>query len=138
MGTSGAPAVKDVQFADAELTVYDVIESDADMAEEITAGAEHAKQVADRCQKLVSSLESLQAELAAKSVPGRLLGWCTRLIERANVVETKADALAKGLPAASEAIRHAGEVAAEYDKHPADVTKDMGHTAPADASYHQE
>ncbi|PJE97150.1 hypothetical protein CUT44_14310 [Streptomyces carminius] len=134
----GAPAVQNVQFNDAELTVYDVIESDKDMAEEILLGAEHARVVADRCQDLVSSLESLHSELVAKSVPGRLVGWCARLIERAGVVEAKAEALTQGLPRASEAIAHAGQVAAEYDKRPADVTRDMGHTAPADASYHQE
>lgn len=134
----GAPAVKNVQFTDAELTVYDVIESDEDMAQEILAGAEHARMVADRCQNLVTSLESLHSELTAKSVPGRLIGWCARLIERAGVVETKAAKLADGLPRASEAIAHAGEVAAQYDKHPADVTREMGHTAPADASYHKE
>lgn len=134
----GAPAVQDTQFVDADLTVYDVIESDEDMAVEILAGAEHAKLVADRCERLVSSLESLHAELSAKFVPGVLIGWCARLIERAGVVETKAEELAAGLPRASEAIAHAGQVAADYDKHPADVTRDMGHTAPADASYHQE
>jgi hypothetical protein len=134
----GAPAVRDTQFTDADLTVYDVIDSDQDMAQEILAGAEHAKLVADRCQNLVSSLESLHAELTAKSVPGGLIGWCARLIERAGVVETKAEGLAAGLPRASEAIAHAGQVAADYDKHPADVVRDMGHTAPADASYHQE
>ena len=135
----GAPAkVENVQFADAELTVYDVIESDADMAEEILAGAEHARMVANKCQNLVTSLESLHAELTNKSVPGRLIGWCARLIEKAGVVESKANKLADGLPGASEAIAHAGQVAAEYDKHPADVTRDMGHTAPADASYHKE
>ncbi|MFK4600530.1 hypothetical protein RKD30_007282 [Streptomyces pristinaespiralis] len=134
----GAPAVRDTQFTDADLTVYDVIESDQDMAQEILAGAEHAKLVTDRCQNLVSSLESLHAELTAKSVPGSLIGWCARLIERAGVVETKAEGLAAGLPRASEAIAHAGQVAADYDKHPADVVRDMGHTAPADTSYHQE
>lgn len=134
---SGAP-VENVQFADAELTVYDVIESDEDMAQEILLGAEHARLVAGRCQDLAASLESLQAVLVAKSVPGRLIGWCTRLIERAQLVEAKAEGLATGLPRASEAIAQAGQIAAEYDKRPADVTRDMGHTAPADASYHQE
>ncbi|MFI8944783.1 hypothetical protein [Streptomyces syringium] len=134
----GAPAVPDTQFTDADLTVYDVIDSDKDQAEEILAGAAHAKIVADRCEQLVSSLESLRTELVAKSVPGSLIGWCARLIERAGVVESRAEGLAKGLPRASEAIAHAGQVAADYDQHPADVTRDLGHTAPADASYHQE
>lgn len=141
----GAPAVhtarnvESVQFADdAELTVYDVIESDEDMATEILAGAEHARMVADRCQGLVTALESLYSELDSRKVPGLLIGWCARLIERAQVVETKADALAQGLPRASEAIAHAGQVAADFDKNPADTTRDMGHAAPAEVSYHQE
>jgi hypothetical protein len=135
---SGAPAVRDTQFTDSDLTVYDVIESDEDMSEQILLGAVHARHVAERCQRLQSALEEMRAELIAKSVPGVFVGWCTRLIERAGVVETKADAVADGLPRASEAIAHAGQLAAEHDKPVADVVRDMGHTAPADASYHKE
>ncbi|GFH71638.1 hypothetical protein Sdia_24060 [Streptomyces diastaticus subsp. diastaticus] len=131
-------SVGDTQFTDSDLTVYDVIDADQDMAEEITAGAEHALLVADRCQRLQAALEGLRASLIAKSVPGVFVGWCTRLIERAGVVEDKAVAVARGLPRASEAIAHAGAVAAEHDKPVADVVRDMGHTAPAAASYHQE
>ncbi|MDH6545890.1 hypothetical protein [Streptomyces sp. SPB4] len=134
----GAPAVRDTQFADSDLTVYDVIDSDEDMAQQILLGAVHARHVADRCQRLQSALEEMRAELIAKSVPGVFVGWCTRLIERAGVVETKADAVADGLPRASEAIAHAGQLASEHDKPVADKVRDMGHTAPADASYHKE
>ncbi|MGW2181246.1 hypothetical protein ACWCXX_24735 [Streptomyces sp. NPDC001732] len=132
------PPVHDTQFDDSDLTVYDVIDADQDMAEEILAGAEHALKVAQKCQNLQSSLEGLRASLIAKSVPGVLVGWCTRLIDRAGVVEDKALAVAKGLPRASEAIAHAGAVAAEHDKPAADLVRDMGHAAPADASYHKE
>lgn len=134
---SGAP-VESIQFTDSDLTVYDVIDSDKDMSEEILLGAVHARHVAERCQRLQSALEEMRAELIAKSVPGVFIGWCTRLIERAGMVETKADAVADGLPRASEAIAHAGDLAAEHDKPAADKVREMGHTAPADASYHKE
>ncbi|MEU5274194.1 hypothetical protein AB0G77_38095 [Streptomyces hygroscopicus] len=135
---SAAPAVRTTQFIDAELTVYDVIDSDEDMAEEILAGAEHAKAVADRCEDLTSALESLHAELIAKKVPGVLIGWTVKLIERAQVVQGKAEGLAAALPRASEAITSAGQRAAEADKHRADAVKDAGHVAPAEREYHQE
>ncbi|MDT0412743.1 MULTISPECIES: hypothetical protein [Streptomyces] len=136
--SSGGP-VESVQFpGQSDLTVYDLIESDEDGAEEILAGAEHARMVANRCQRLQESLEALAATLTDKRVPGVLLGWCTRLIDRAGEVEAKADALAAKLPGASEALKQAGSLAAEYDQHPADVTRDMGHAAPADRTYHQE
>ncbi|MFD8463299.1 hypothetical protein [Streptomyces antimycoticus] len=135
---SAAPAVRTTQFTDAELTVYDVIDSDEDMAEEILAGAEHAKAVADRCEDLASALESLRAELIDKKVPGVLIGWTAKLIERAQVVQGKAEGLAAALPRASEAITSAGQRAAEADKHRADAVKDAGHVAPAEREYHQE
>ncbi|KUL64781.1 hypothetical protein ADL28_08840 [Streptomyces violaceusniger] len=135
---SAAPAVRTTQFTDAELTVYDVIDSDEDMAEEILAGAEHAKAVADRCEDLASALESLRAELIDKKVPGVLIGWMAKLIERAQVVQGKAEGLAAALPRASEAITSAGQRAAEADKHRADAVKDAGHVAPAEREYHQE
>ncbi|MFD8822109.1 hypothetical protein ACFV1C_07095 [Streptomyces sp. NPDC059605] len=131
-------SVGDTQFTDSDLTVYDVIDADRDMAEEIMAGAEHALLVAEKCQRLQSALEGLRASLIAKSVPGVFVGWCTRLIDRAGVVEDKAVAVARGLPRAAEAIATAGAVAAEHDKPVADVVRDMGHTAPAESSYHQE
>ncbi|MEU4507601.1 hypothetical protein [Streptomyces sp. NPDC024089] len=131
-------SVGDTQFTDSDLTVYDVMDADQDMAEEIMAGAEHALLVAEKCQRLQSALEGLRASLIAKSVPGVFVGWCAKLIERAGVVEDKAIAVARGLPRASEAIATAGAVAAEHDKPVADVVRDMGHTAPAESSYHQE
>ncbi|MEU5104115.1 hypothetical protein AB0H07_17755 [Streptomyces sp. NPDC021354] len=134
----GAPAVRTTQFTDAELTVYDVIDSDEDMAEEIMAGADYTKVVADRCEQLTSTLEALRAELIGKKVPGVLVGWTARLIERAGVVQDKAEGLAAALPRASEAIAAAGQRAAEADKHRADAVKDVGHVAPAEREYHQE
>ncbi|MFF9483003.1 hypothetical protein [Streptomyces sp. NPDC014733] len=133
-----APPVGNTQFGDSDLTVYDVIDADKDMAEEILAGAEHALQVADRCQRLQAALEGLRASLIAKNVPGVFVSWCTRLMDRAGVVEDKATAVAAGLPRASEAISLAGDIAAEHDKPVADVVRDMGHTAPAASSYHKE
>ncbi|WP_285421664.1 hypothetical protein, partial [Streptomyces benahoarensis] len=133
-----APPVGNTQFGDSDLTVYDVIDADKDMAEEILAGAEHALQVADRCQRLQAALEGLRAALIAKNVPGVFVGWCTRLMDRAGVVEDKAVAVAAGLPRASEAISLAGDIAAEHDRPVADVVRDMGHTAPAASSYHKE
>ncbi|WP_431771928.1 hypothetical protein [Streptomyces cucumeris] len=135
---SGAPAVQSMQFTDADLTVYDVIDSDEDMAEEIMAGAEHAKAVADRYEQLASALEALHAELTDKKVPGVLLGWTVRLIERAGLVQGKAEGLAAALPRASEAIAAAGQRAADADKHRADAVRDAGHAAPAEREYHQE
>ncbi|MER5417883.1 hypothetical protein [Streptomyces virginiae] len=137
MASPGIP-VRDTQFTDSDLTVYDVIEADEDQAEEIMAGAEHARLVADRCDRLAGAIEEMRAELLAKHVPGVFVGWCTRLIERAGVVESKAQAVAGGLPRAAEAIAHAGQLAAAFDKPAADKVRDMGHTAPADASYHKE
>ncbi|OKJ46764.1 hypothetical protein AMK28_37560 [Streptomyces sp. CB02115] len=137
MASPGIP-VRDTQFTDSDLTVYDVIDADEDQAQEIMAGAEHARLVADRCGNLAGAIEALRAELIAKSVPGVFIGWCNRLIERAGVVEAKAHAVAGGLPRAAEAIAHAGQLAAQVDKPAADMVRDMGHTAPADASYHKE
>ncbi|MFI5621491.1 hypothetical protein [Streptomyces sp. NPDC051567] len=130
--------VTSTQFTDSDLTVYDVIEADEDQAQEILAGAEHALLVAERCDRLAGAIEALKAELESKFVPGVLVGWCTRLIERAKVVEEKALAVAAGLPRASEAIAQAGQLAAEHDRPVADLVRDMGHTAPAAASYHKE
>ena len=137
-GRMATAPVKTTQFTDSDLTVYDVIDSDADMAEEILAGAEHAKQVADRCERLTATLEALRAELLAKKVPGVLIGWTARLIESSGVVQGKAEGLAAALPRASEAISTAGQRAADADQHRADAVRDAGHAAPAEREYHQE
>ncbi|MFK0203474.1 hypothetical protein [Streptomyces lavendulae] len=130
--------MRDTQFTDSDLTVYDVIDADEDMSQQILLGAVHARHVADRCQRLQSALEEMRAELIAKFVPGVFVGWASRLIERAGVVEAKANAVADGLPRASEAIAQAGQLASDHDKPVADKVRDLGHTAPADASYHKE
>ncbi|MGA5564301.1 hypothetical protein ACPCUV_24490 [Streptomyces platensis] len=133
---SAVEQVGDTQFVDAELTVGDLIESDEEMADQILLGVEHTKLVAERCEGLRSSLEGLYAMCLEKKVPGVLTRWAIRLMERAGVVQDRAEALAASLPRASEAISHAGQVAAEADKHRADAVKDAGHVAPAEREYH--
>lgn len=138
-GVARVQGVESVQYhEDSPLTVYDLIDSDRDRAEEILAGAEHTRMVADRCEEMESALDAMRVELEERKVPGLLMGWCIRLIEKAGRIKGLSQGLAEGLPRASEAIAHAGEVAAYYDKQPADTVRDLGHAAPADASYHQE
>jgi hypothetical protein len=126
------------QYADSDLTIYDVIDSDADMAEEIMAGADDAKEAAEGCDKLTTRLEFLHAKIMDLKVPGVLEGWVLLLAEKAQNVKARAEAVAEKLPAASEAIRVAGENAADRHKELADVTRDQGHAAPAEADYHNE
>ena len=126
------------QYADSDLTIYDVIDSDADMAEEIMAGADDALEAAEGCDKLTTRLEFLHAKIMDLKVPGVLEGWVLLLAEKAQNVKARAEAVAEKLPAASEAIRVAGENAAERHKELADVTRDQGHAAPAEADYHNE
>ncbi|MFC8223930.1 hypothetical protein ACFUTY_37900 [Streptomyces sp. NPDC057362] len=133
-----APVKADTQYRDAELTVYDVIEADADMAEEITAGVDEALAAADGCERLVTKLEALHAKVVELKVPGVLEGMVIRLIEKTGEVKAKADAIAAALPRASEAIATAGDNTAAIHRNPADVTKDMGHTRPAERDYNME
>ncbi|MGW0836523.1 hypothetical protein [Streptomyces prunicolor] len=126
------------QYADSDLTIYDVIDSDADMAEEIMQGADDALEAAEGCDKLTTRLEFLHAKIMDLKVPGVLEGWVLLLAEKAQNVKARAEAVAEKLPAASEAIRVAGENAAERHKELADVTRDQGHAAPAEAEYHNE
>lgn len=128
----------DTQYADSDLTIYDVIESDADMAEEILEGVDEARAAADGCEKMMTRLEALHAKIVGLKVPGVLEGWVLLLGEKAISVKAKAEALAEKLPAASEAIRTAGENAAARHKPLADAVKDAGHTAPAERDYHVE
>ncbi|SOD67488.1 hypothetical protein SAMN06297387_13134 [Streptomyces zhaozhouensis] len=131
--------VDSVQYeGESELSIYDVIEADASMAEEIEAGAEHARLVAERCEVLIGHLERMREEIIALRVPGLLLGWVERLMERAQTVQAAMEAVAAGVPAAAEAIREAGEQAAEVYQPSADVTRDQGHAAPAAADYHDD
>ncbi|MGP3950971.1 hypothetical protein [Streptomyces sp. 7N604] len=137
MGPAAAVGeVGDTQFVDADLTVYDLIDSDEDMGEQILQGVDHMRVVASKCEGLRAGLENLYATCLEKKVPGVLVKWCIRLIERAGSVMDKAEALAASLPRASEAILAARDVAVEADKRRADAVKDAGHVAPAEREYH--
>jgi hypothetical protein len=133
-----SPVKADTQYRDAELTVYDVIDADADMAEEITAGIDEARAAADGCERLVTKLEALHAKVVDLKVPGVLEGMVIRLMEKTAEVKAKADAIAEALPRASEAIATAGNNTEAIHRRPADVTRDMGHTRPADREYNME
>ncbi|MEJ8632068.1 hypothetical protein [Streptomyces sp. MS2.AVA.5] len=137
MGTAVAVGeVGDTQFVDADLTVYDLIESDEEMGEQILQGVDHMNLVASKCEGLKSGLESLYAMCIEKKVPGVLVKWCIRLMERAGSVQDKAEALRDSLPRASEAILSARDIAVEADKLRADRVKEAGHVAPAEREYH--
>ncbi|MFF4934267.1 hypothetical protein ACFY2H_36045 [Streptomyces griseofuscus] len=137
MGTAvSVGEVGDTQFVDAELTVYDLIESDEEMGEQILQGVDHMNLVASKCEGLKSGLESLYAMCIEKKVPGVLVKWCIRLMERAGSVQDKAEALRDSLPRASEAILSARDTAVEADKLRADRVKEAGHVAPAEREYH--
>ncbi|MCL2732299.1 MAG: hypothetical protein FWE15_20035 [Actinomycetia bacterium] len=131
----GAP---NTQYADADLTIYDVIDSDADMAEEIMQGADDARQAAEDCEVLMNRLEALHAKIMDLKVPGVLEGLVLLLFEKAATVKARAEAVAETIPAASEAIASAGEKAAGRHKPLADAVRDAGHTAPAERDYHNE
>ncbi|MEV5982834.1 hypothetical protein [Streptomyces sp. NPDC052114] len=137
MGTAVEPGeVDDTQFADADLTVYDLIESDEEMGDQILQGVDHMNLVAAKCEGLAAGLESLYAMCVEKKVPGVLTQWCIRLMERAGSVQDKAEALRDSLPRASEAILTARDTAVEADKLRADRVKEAGHVAPAEREYH--
>ncbi|MET8545534.1 hypothetical protein ABZW03_33600 [Kitasatospora sp. NPDC004799] len=131
-------AAHGTQFADAELTIYDVIEADADMGEEITQGAAEAKQAATDCEELAEQLETLHTKILALKVPGVLERMVVLLIEKTAKVKARAEAVAEKIPAAAEAITTAGDNAAARHKPLADAVRDAGHTAPAERDYHNE
>ncbi|MFJ6384681.1 hypothetical protein ACIQI7_32325 [Kitasatospora sp. NPDC092039] len=127
------------QYAgDSDLTIHDVIEADADMAEEILQGADDARLAAEGCEKLLGRLEALHAKVVDLKVPGVLESMVASLIEKTEEVKAKADAVAEAIPAAAEAIAAAGANAARRDKPVADITRDMGHAAPAERDYHEK
>jgi septation ring formation regulator EzrA len=130
--------VRTTQYSDAELTIYDVIEADADMAEEITAGVDEARAAADGAEQLMTRLEAVYAKVEELRVPGLLAGWIIRLLDRTDTVRARALAIAANLPAAAEAISIAGANAAARHQPLADVVRDMGHTRPAEREYHEE
>ncbi|MFZ3475459.1 cell envelope integrity protein TolA [Streptomyces sp. 2.9] len=47
--------VKTTQYSDSDLTIYDVIDADSDMGEEITAGVDEAIAAAEGCERLVTN-----------------------------------------------------------------------------------
>jgi hypothetical protein len=126
------------QYADSDLTIFDVIEADADMAEEITQGAEDARQAAEGCEVLRTRLEALHSKIVDLKVPGVLEGLVLRLLEKAETVKARAQAVAEKIPAASEAIAQAGSNAARRHRPLADAVRDAGHTAPAERDYHND
>ncbi|MFG2904020.1 hypothetical protein ACGF13_02965 [Kitasatospora sp. NPDC048286] len=131
-------ATRGAQYVDAELTIYDVIEADADMGEEITQGAAEAKQAAADCEELTGQLERLYAKVLDLKVPGILAPAVVKLMEKTAKVKARAEAIAEKIPAAAEAITAAGDNAAARHKPLADAVRDAGHTAPAERDYHNE
>ncbi|GAA3172294.1 hypothetical protein [Nonomuraea roseoviolacea] len=132
------PPPRTTQYGDAELTIYDVIEADADMAEEITDGVAEARATAEGCERLITKLEAVHAKLIELRVPGVLAGWMVRLMDKTLTVKARANAIAEGLPRAAEAIATAGSNAAARHKPLADAVRDAGHTRPAEREYHDE
>jgi hypothetical protein len=119
-----------------ELTIYDLLDADEDAAEEIVARVDTAREDAKAARALVGHMEDLKATIVHYKIPGALYRYACRLQEKAAVLAADADALAKSLPAASEAISAAGKNAAARHKALADTTRDHGHAAPAETEYH--
>ncbi|MFF3071032.1 hypothetical protein [Kitasatospora sp. NPDC057936] len=130
--------VRGTQYADSDLTIYDVIEADADMGEEIAQGAEEARQTAEGCDLLIGRLEALHAKVIELKVPGVLERMVVSLIDKTGQVKARAEAIAAAIPAAAEAVTTAGDHAADRHKALADAVRDAGHTAPAERDYHNE
>ncbi|MFF4417461.1 hypothetical protein ACFYY8_33470 [Streptosporangium sp. NPDC001559] len=121
-----------------DLTVYDVIEADADMEAEITDGVATALGAADGCERLRTRLETLRAKVIDLKVPGSLESDVLGLMELVDTIRIAAQSIASTLPTAAEAISVAGANAAARHKGLADVTRDMGHARPAERPYHDE
>lgn len=132
-----APA-KTTQYADAELTIFDVIDAAADMAAEITDGVTEAQQTAEGCDVLFYRLEVLHAKVVELRVPGVLEGLVVALMEQTGVVKALAEGIAANLPRAAEAIQVAGSNAEARHRPLADAVRDAGHIRPAERDYHQE
>ncbi|GIH91915.1 hypothetical protein ACFFMN_34090 [Planobispora siamensis] len=130
------PRTTNTQYHDADLTIHDVIDADADMAEQILAGVDEARATARGCEDLMSGLEALRAEVIRKKVPGVLEGMLVTLIDKTFKLKATAEALAAKLPSASEAIATAGSNAAARHKPLADAVRDAGHVRPAERDYH--
>lgn len=126
------------QYRDADLTVHDVIEADADMATQIGEGAAEARATVEGCDRLTNRLEVLHAKICELQVPGSLEGLVLRLMDTTASVKAKAEAIAEYLPAASEAIAVAGTNAESRHRPLADAVRDAGHVRPAERTYHNE
>lgn len=126
------------QYTDAELTIYDVIDADADMAGEIIDGVTEATRSAEACDRLFSKLEVLHAEIVDLKVPGVLEGMVVSLMDKVITVKARAQAIAEKLPAAAESISTAGTNAATRHQGLADAVRDAGHARPAERDYHNE
>ena len=133
---SGQPAATLAAPADADLTIGDVIEADADMAVQIMEGVMEARATVDGCDRLITKLEAVHAKILELRVPGSLEGMLLGLVEKALSVRANAEALAEKLPAASEAIAVAGSAAESRHKPLADAVADAGHIRPAERDYH--
>lgn len=123
---------------DAELTIHDVIEADADMAEQILAGVAEAQNTVDGCDLLFKWLESLRARVVELRVPGSLEGELLNLMDQTSTVRSSAAAILEGLPGAAEAIATAGSNAESRHRPLADAVRDAGHARPAERDYHNE
>jgi hypothetical protein len=123
---------------DAELTIHDVIEADADMAEQIAAGMDQARNTADGCDRLYARLEALRAHVVELRVPGALEGMVLGLMDQTASVRSGAETIAERLPTAAEAIATAGSTAEARHRPLADAVRDAGHTRPAERDYHNE
>ncbi|MFI7468668.1 hypothetical protein [Nonomuraea sp. NPDC049646] len=132
------PSTASTQYRDADLTIYDVIDADADMAEEITDGVVEARRTADGCELLLARLEALHAKIVELKVPGILESMVVRLMDKTATVRARALAIADRLPLASEAIAIAGANAAARHRPLADAVRDAGHIRPAERDYHNE
>ncbi|MFE3454997.1 hypothetical protein ACFXJ8_39345 [Nonomuraea sp. NPDC059194] len=132
------PAPRSTQCRDADLTIYDVIDADADMAEEIVDGVAEAQSAADGCELLLTKLEALHAKVVELRVPGVLAGMVLRLMEHTATVKAKAEAIAATLPRAAEAISVAGTNAEARHRPLADAVRDAGHIRPAERDYHND
>ena len=130
--------VKTTQYRDADLTIHDVIDAAADMAEEITDGVVSAQQSAEGCDVLLYRLEALHAKVVELKVPGVLEGLVVLLMEQTGVVKSLAQGIAANLPRAAEAIQVAGSNAEIRHRPLADAVRDAGHIRPAEREYHEE
>lgn len=126
------------QYRDADLTIFDVIEADADMATQIGEGVTEARATAEGCDRLMTKLEALHAKVVELRVPGALEGLVLGLMDKTATVKARAEAIAERLPAAAEAIAVAGTNAEVRHRPLADAVRDAGHVRPAERDYHND